>query len=157
MMKSDLLEMPLLSVSPSKMNLPGEIGVLVLRIAVSLMVFHHAFQKLAGPEGFATNVVGKYFPFLPFPLLWTYLAAYMEIVLPILLVLGVFARTAAFGLFGTMVFANTFHFMAHGFEGFPTTSKGPAYTFEPSFLCGAIFFYFLMNGPGKLALLPKLF
>mmetsp|Transcript_165 Transcript_165/g.451 ORF Transcript_165/g.451 Transcript_165/m.451 type:complete len:153 (-) Transcript_165:196-654(-) len=141
----------------SKTSLP-EIGALSLRLLVSVVVVHHGLQKLKNPEGFAENMVAKYFPFLPAPLLWTYLAAMMEIVAPAFLAAGVCARLAAFGLLVTMVFANTFHFLLTGFEGFPLgVPPAGAYAYEPSLLCGGIFLYFLLAGPGKLSLRPNLY
>merc|ERR1712032_830355 len=115
-------------------------GVLVLRLLVCSLVVHHGLQKLQNPEGFAENMVAKYFPFLPQPLIWTYMAAFMEIVAPLLLALGIFARLAAFGLLITMIFANVFHFLFTGSEGYPLgVPKSGAYAYEPSLLCGGIF------------------
>uniref|UniRef100_A0A7S2H709 DoxX family protein n=1 Tax=Zooxanthella nutricula TaxID=1333877 RepID=A0A7S2H709_9DINO len=139
----------------SRMNVPAEVGALVLRLTVCVTVVHHGLQKLQNPEGFAQNMVAKWFPFLPAPLFWTYAAAGMEIVAPILLGLGVFARLAALGLLVTMVFANAFHFLFTGSEGYPLgVPASGAYAFEPSLLCGAIFAYFLFAGPGRLSLKP---
>merc|ERR1712032_441340 len=99
--------------------------------------------------------IDKYFGFLPAPILWTYMAAIMEIVGPVMLVVGVFARVAAFGLLFTMFFAIAFHFQHTGVEGFPLgVPKTGAYAFEPAMLCGIIFFHVLLVGPGKLALWP---
>lgn len=140
-----------------KMNLPSELGILVLRVVVSLLVVHHGLQKFQNPAGFTQNIVQQYFAFLPMPMFWTYVAATTEIVAPALLALGIFARLASFSLLMTMVFANAFHFMATGFEGFPLGVPATgAYAFEPSLLCGVIFFYFLLNGPGKLSIKPDL-
>merc|ERR1712196_203039 len=114
--------------------------------------------KWQNPTGFAAGMVAKWFPFLPVPIFWTYVAIIMELVAPIFLALGVFARLASFGMLGTMVFANIMHFEATGFESFPVgeyidgVPKPGAYAFEPSLLCGAIFAYFVLAGPGRLAL-----
>jgi len=142
----------------TKTNLPAEVGALVLRLMVCLIVVHHGLQKLNNPEGFSANIVAKFFPFLPCPLFWTYMAAGMEIVAPLFLAVGVFARLAAAGLFVTMIFANVFHFLLTGFEGFPLgVPKSGAYAYEPSLLCGSIFVYFALAGPGKLSLRPSLY
>lgn len=142
----------------ARVNWPLEIGALVLRVTVCLTVVHHGLQKLGNPEGFAENMVAKYFSFLPGPpIYWTYMAAYMELVAPVLLAVGVFARLASFGLLTTMLFATSFHFMLTGTEDYPLgVPAAGAYAFEPSLLCGAIFCYFLFAGPGKLALKPNL-
>lgn len=143
---------------PSKMNIPAELGIVVLRVTVSLMVIHHGLQKLQDPAAFGQNMVAKWFPFLPVPIFWAYVAGIIEIVGPALLSLGIFARLAAFNLVATMCFANAFHFMMAGFQGFPTgVPVGGAYGFEPSLLVGAICFYFLLAGPGKLALSSLVF
>merc|ERR1719408_645232 len=126
-----------------------EFGTLLLRLVVCATVIHHGLQKWQNPEGFATNMVAKWFPFLPVPLFWTYVAMGMELVAPIFLTLGMFSRLASFGLFMTMVFANAFHFKLTGFEGFPFgVPASGAYAFEPSLLCGVIFAYFALSGPG---------
>lgn len=139
-------------------NLAGDAGALVLRLTVCSLVVHHGLQKFQNPEGFAENIVAVYFSFLPVPLFWTYVAATIETVGALLLVLGVFARLAAFCLLGTMVFANTFHFLATGLEGYPLGVPATgAYAFEPSLLCFGIFFYFLLAGPGKFSLKPSWF
>ena len=57
-----------------------------------------------------------------------------------------------------MVFANAFHFMFTGLQGYPIGVPATgAYAFEPSLLCGAIFFFFLCNGPGKLVVSGECF
>mmetsp|Transcript_2891 Transcript_2891/g.7971 ORF Transcript_2891/g.7971 Transcript_2891/m.7971 type:complete len:159 (-) Transcript_2891:172-648(-) len=134
-----------------------DFGALVLRVVVSLTLVHHGLQKFHNPEGFSAGVVAKSFPSLPgTPLLWTYAAAGMEIVAPVFLACGLFARLASFGLLITMCFANVFHFMTTGLEGYPLgVPAAGAYAFEPSMLCGAIFFYFMVAGPGKWSLTPK--
>jgi len=136
-----------------------DVGTLVLRVTVSLMVIHHGLQKLQNPEAFAANMVEKFFPFLPWPLLWTWLAIVVELAGSLCLGLGVFSRVASFLLFFTVgVFANLFHFDVTGVQEFPFgVPAGGAYAFEPSLLSGAIFFYFMCAGPGKYALRPNLF
>merc|ERR1712032_577854 len=126
-------------------------------MGVSFMVIHHSLQKLYNPRGFADNVIVKYFGFLPFPMLWTYMAAVMEFVGPIMLALGIFARAAAFGLMFTMFVAVAFHFQNTGVEGFSLgVPKTGAYAFEPAMLCGVIFLHVLLNGPGRFAVCPTI-
>ena len=120
-------------------------------------MIHHGLEKLQDPQGFGEFVVGKYFPFLPGdPVLWTYGAAITQLVCPIGLALGVFARLSSLGLFSTMAFAVYFHLLDTGLEGFPlAVVEGHNYAFELSFIYGAISLYFLCAGPGRLALLRK--
>eukprot|EP00928_Gymnodinium_smaydae_P050170 TRINITY_DN33766_c0_g1_i1.p1 TRINITY_DN33766_c0_g1~~TRINITY_DN33766_c0_g1_i1.p1 ORF type:complete len:184 (-),score=39.93 TRINITY_DN33766_c0_g1_i1:286-759(-) len=140
-----------------RVNWGAELGALLLRITVCLVVVHHGVQKWNNPEGFAENMVHKWFPFLPMPIFWTWMAMLMELIAPVFLALGIFARLSAAGLFTTMVFANWFHFKLTGSEGFPLgVPASGAYAFEPSLLCGAIFAYFTLAGPGKFSLKPNL-
>merc|ERR1712194_166151 len=112
---------------------------------------------MGNPEGFAKGVVEQNFPSLPgSPILWTYAAVGVELGASVFLALGLFARLASFGLLVTMCFATAFHFMLTGLQGFPLgVPAAGAYAFEPSMLCGGIFFYFMLAGPGKFSLTPK--
>merc|ERR1719296_447224 len=95
--------------SSKRTELLADFGMLTLRLVVSSLLVHHGLDKIQNAAGFSAGVVGKNFGFLPgSPLMWTYIAAGMEIVAPIFLALGVFARLAAFGLMMTMCFADTF-------------------------------------------------
>merc|ERR1711933_558249 len=135
-------------------DLGTALGALALRIVVSLMLVHHGLQKFYNPEGFADNMVHKWFPFLPSKALyWTYAAIVVELAGPVFLILGKFTRPVSLLCFCTMIFADVFHFKATGYEEFPIgVPKTGAYTFEPSVLCGVIFFYLLVAGPGKFAM-----
>lgn len=143
--------------SQGEVNITAELAIFLLRVAVSVMMIHHGLEKFQDPEGFAQFVVGKYFGFLPgSPVIWTYIAAATQIVCPIGLALGIFARISALGLLSTMVFAVYFHFLDTGLEGFPlAVVEGHNYTFELSFIYAAIFFYFVCAGPGRLSAFRK--
>ena len=92
------------------MNILGELSIFVLRIGFCALMIHHGLEKLQDPQGFAEFVVGKYFPFLPGdPVIWTFGAAITQLVCPVGLALGVFARLSSLGLFSTMAFAVYFH------------------------------------------------
>ncbi len=140
-----------------EVNILGELSIFVLRVSFSLMMVHHGLEKLSDPGGFAEFVVGKYFSFLPGdPVIWTYIAAVTQIVCPLGLATGVFARLSSLGLLSTMVFALYFHFIDTGLEGFPfAVVEGHNYIFELSAIYAAISFYFLCAGPGRLSLLRK--
>lgn len=152
-------DVPYVAMDPvaAKRDIVGDIGAFVLRILTCSLVLHHGLQKVQNPQGFSENIVAQYFSFLPGkPIYWTYLAAGTELGGSLLLALGIFARLAAFALLGTMVFANAFHFLATGLQGYPLGVPATgAYAFEPSLLCGAIFFYFVLAGPGRLSLKPR--
>ena len=146
--------------SPSlegEVNITAELAIFLLRIGVSVMMIHHGLEKFQDPEGFSEFVVGKYFPFLPGdPIIWTYAAAATQIICPIGLAIGIFARISALGLFSTMAFAVYFHLLDTGLEGFPlAVVENHNYTFELSAIYGAIFLYFLCAGPGRLSAFRK--
>ena len=83
-------------------------------------------------------------------------AAIPQLVCPVGLAIGIFARLSSLGLFSTMAFAVYFHLLDTGLEGFPlAVVEGHNYAFELSFIYGAISLYFLCAGPGRLSLFRK--
>tara|TARA_Y100001968_G_scaffold272812_1_gene265244 strand:- start:28975 stop:29526 length:552 start_codon:yes stop_codon:yes gene_type:complete len=143
--------------SQGEVNILGELAIFSLRVAFSLFMIHHGLEKLNDPEGFAQFVVGKYFSFLPGdPIFWTYAAGVTQIICPLGLATGIFARISSLGILGTMVFACYFHFIDTGLEGFPfAVVEAHNYAFELSAIYAAISFYFLCAGPGRLSLFRK--
>ena len=103
--------------SNQDVNILGELSIFILRIGFSVLMIHHGLEKLQDPEGFAEFVVGKYFPFLPGdPVIWTYGAAITQLICPLGLASGIFARLCSLGLFSTMAFAVYFHLLDTGLE-----------------------------------------
>ncbi len=143
--------------SPDEVNILGELAIFLLRISFSLLMIHHGLEKLNDPGGFAEFVVAKYFGFLPGdPVIWTYIAGITQIICPIGLATGIFARLSALGLLSTMLFALYFHMIDTGLEGFPfAVVEGHNYIFELSAIYAAISFYFLCAGPGRLSIIRK--
>jgi len=143
--------------SQGEVNITAELAIFVLRVGVSVMMLHHGLEKFQDPEGFAEFVVGKYFGFLPGnPIIWTYAAAATQIICPLGLAIGLFARISALGLMSTMLFAIPFHLLDTGLEGFPfAVVENHNYAFELSAIYAAIFFYFLCAGPGRLSAFRK--
>ncbi len=143
--------------SQGEVNITAELAIFALRVVFSVMMVHHGLEKFQDPEGFSEFVVGKYFGFLPGdPLLWTYAAAATQILCPIGLALGVFARLSSLGLLSTMVFAVYFHMLDTGLEGFPfAVVENHNYAFELSAIYALISFYFLCAGPGRLSAFRK--
>ncbi len=140
-----------------EVNILGELAIFVLRVSFSLFMVHHGLEKLQDPEGFSEFVVGKYLSFLPGdPIIWTFAAGITQILCPIGLAIGVFARVSALGLLSTMVFALYFHFSDTGLEGFPlAVVEGHNYAFELSAIYAAISLYFVFAGPGRLSAFRK--
>jgi putative oxidoreductase len=115
----------------------SQIGWTVLRVVAGLVMIHNGLDKLSNIESFAqayVEVIG-----LPFPIFFSYVAAYTELIGAPLLALGLFTRPAALGLFSTMCVAMYHHILVAGFS-IPYL--------ELSMLYAACFLFFLMNGAG---------
>jgi putative oxidoreductase len=110
----------------------------VFRILVCLLMIHNGLDKLADVQGFATNVVTKIG--LPYPMFFTYCAAYVEIVGAILLALGLLTRLNATALLFTMLVAIYFHLKVDGLQ---------IRSFETASLYALSFLSFLVNGGGN--------
>ena len=140
-----------------EVNILGELAIFVLRVSFSLFMIHHGLEKLQDPEGFAEFVVGKYFGFLPGdPVIWTYAAGITQVLCPLGLAIGIFARLSALGILSTMVFAIYFHLLDTGLEGFPfAVVDQHNYAFELSSIYAVISLYFVCAGPGRLSAFKK--
>jgi putative oxidoreductase len=109
----------------------------VLRIVAGLVMIHNGLDKLSNIDSFAeayVKVIG-----LPFPVFFSYVAAYTELIGAPLLALGLLTRPAAAGLFSTMLVAMYHHVKVAGFS-IPYL--------ELSMLYAACFLFFLVNGAG---------
>ncbi len=118
-----------------------QLGWTTLRVVAGILMIHNGLDKLADIEGFAeayVEVIG-----LPFPLFFSYLAAYTELIGAPLLALGFLGRPAAFALFGTMTVAMYHHILVAGFS-IPYL--------ELSGLYAATFLFFTINGPGAISI-----
>ncbi len=81
--------------------LSEDIGKLILRVSVSILMLFHGYAKVShGVDKIAENLVKNGFP--EFFAYGVYLG---EIVLPILIIIGLFTRLAALGMGVTMCFA----------------------------------------------------
>ncbi len=92
----------------------ANVGLLILRLAVGAMMIHHGQDKLADPQGFATNYVVPLH--LPFPLFFAHVAGYSEILGSWLLILGLLSPLGALALTGTMAVAAYHHILTSGFN-----------------------------------------
>ena len=132
-----------------------ESGVIILiRFLVSTLMFHHGLEKLSDPQGFTTFVIDKYFSYLPLShLLWTYFAAYTQLIASVLVALGIFFRPALISLSMTMLFALVFHFLDSGLQGAPfAIVEAHNYDFETSGLYLITYLSLIVTGAGQLSL-----
>lgn len=117
-------------------------AVLVLaRVGVGLLMIHNGLDKLADVQGFANGVVK--FIGLPFPIFFTYCAAYTEIIASILLIFGALTQLSALALLFTMSVAIYFHLKKTGLS---------VPDFEMASLYSLWFLFFVMNGGGKFSI-----
>ena len=118
-------------------NFFSQTGWAILRAVVGIMMIHNGLDKLGNIESFAeayVKVIG-----LPFPIFFSYVAAFTELIGAPLLVLGLFTRPAAVGLFLTMCVAMYHHVLVAGFN-IPYL--------ELSAIYAACFLFFTINGAG---------
>jgi len=113
----------------------------ILRLCAGVLMIHNGLGKLADVNGFAENVVA--FIGFPFPVFFTYCAAYTEIIAAILLAIGLLTRPAAAALLFTMVIAIYFHVKDTGLD------IGP---YETASLYALSYLVFLVNGGGLFSL-----
>ena len=109
----------------------------ILRTVVGTMMIHNGLDKLGNIESFAQAYVA--YMGLPFPIFLSYVAAFTELIGAPLLILGLFARPAALGLFATMCVAMYHHILVAGLS-IPYL--------ELSAIYAACFLFFLVNGAG---------
>ena len=135
--------------SNSSNNTLFQIVWLIVRIFASVLMIHNGLEKLEDVPGFAENVVAAIG--LPFPILFTYCAAYAEIVGSGLLAIGLFTRLSALSLVFTMLVAIYFHVKMDGFVIPPL---------ETATLYGLTYLLFAVNGGGLFSvdtLIKKIF
>ncbi|BAZ44492.1 DoxX family protein [Chondrocystis sp. NIES-4102] len=109
----------------------------IFRAVVGIMMIHNGLDKLSNIESFAQAYVA--YMGLPFPIFLSYVAAYTELIGSLLLILGLFTRPAALGLFSTMCVAMYHHVLVAGLS-IPYL--------ELSAIYAACFLFFLINGAG---------
>ncbi|MGF1481654.1 MAG: DoxX family protein [Cyanophyceae cyanobacterium] len=118
-------------------NLWSQSAWAILRTVVGIVMIHNGLDKLANIESFAqayVEVIG-----LPFPIFFSYVAAFTELVGAPLLAIGLLTRPAALGLFFTMCVAMYHHILVAGFN-IPYL--------ELSAIYAACFLFFTVNGAG---------
>ena len=78
-------------------NTASQATLAIARLVLGLMMIHNGQDKLADIESFAQAYVA--YLGLPFPIFLSYVAAYTELIAAPLVMVGLFTRPAAFGLF----------------------------------------------------------
>jgi putative oxidoreductase len=135
------------SLKPSQSdNIRLQLTWAVLRVGVSLLMIHNGLDKLADVQKFTNGVVS--FIGLPYPVFFTYCAAYTELIGAILLALGLLTRFNAAALFLTMLVAIYFHLKGNGLQVSPL---------ETASLYALCFLFFLTNGGGRFSIDARLF
>jgi len=114
---------------------------LAVRLVVGGLMIHNGLDKLADVQGFADNVVSTIG--LPYPIFFTYCAAYIEIISSISIMLGLLTRLNAIALVATMGVAIFFHLKADGLRITPL---------ETASLYATIYTVFLVSGSGQWSL-----
>lgn len=109
----------------------------ILRAVLGIMMIHNGIDKLSNIESFAEAYVA--YIGLPFPIFFSYVAAFTELIGAPLLMIGLFTRPAAFGLFATMCVAMYHHILVAGLS-IPYL--------ELSAIYAACFLFFTINGAG---------
>jgi putative oxidoreductase len=109
----------------------------ILRAVVGIMMIHNGIDKLSNIKSFAEAYVA--YIGLPFPIFFSYIAAFTELIGAPLLIIGLFVRPAALGLFFTMCVAMYHHILVAGLS-IPYL--------ELSAIYAACFLFFTINGAG---------
>ncbi|HAC63893.1 MAG TPA: DoxX family protein [Cyanothece sp. UBA12306] len=118
-------------------NLPLQTAWAIMRMVIGVMMIHNGLDKLGDIESFAQAYVS--YIGLPFPIFFSYVAAYTELIGAPLVAIGFLTRPAAFGLLITMAVAMYHHILVAGFS--------LAYL-ELSAIYASCFLFFVINGAG---------
>ncbi len=116
---------------------PLQTSIALLRAVAGIVMVHNGLDKLGNVESFAqayVAVIG-----LPFPVFFTYVAAFTELFAAPLLAIGFLTRPAALGLLSTMLVAMYHHIKVAGLS-IPYL--------ELSALYAVCFQFFLVAGAG---------
>ena len=90
------------------------LGFLLLRLSIGIMLIHHGYEKLENIENFADAFVRPLH--LPFPVFFSYIAAFSEIMGSWLVIFGLATRFGALAILGTVSFAIYHALVTSGFN-----------------------------------------
>ncbi|MDJ0728038.1 MAG: DoxX family protein [Prochloraceae cyanobacterium] len=122
-------------------NYVSQIAWTIFRVVAGVFMIHNGLDKLGNIEGFAIAYV-QYIG-LPFPIFFSYCAAFTELLAGPLVALGLFTRPAAFGLLFTMSVAMYHHIKLAGLS---VTS------IELAGLYASCYLFLAVNGPGLFSI-----
>ncbi len=119
----------------------SQIGFTVLRVVVGTVMMHNGLDKLSDIEGFSqayVELIG-----LPFPIFFSYVAAFTELLGAPLVAIGCLTRPAALGLLSTMAVAMYHHILVAGFN-IPYLELSAVYA--------SCFLFLTINGGGPFSI-----
>ena len=90
------------------------LGFLLLRLSIGIMLIHHGYEKLDNIENFADAFVKPLH--LPFPVFFSYVAAFSEIMGSWLIIFGLATRLGALAILGTASFGIYHALVTTGFN-----------------------------------------
>ena len=117
------------------------LGFLLLRLSIGIMLIHHGYEKLENIENFADAFVRPLH--LPFPIFFSYVAAFSEIVGSWLIIFGLVTRLGALAILGTISFAIYHALVTAGFN---------IYLLELLVLYWGGAACIVLNGPGNFSI-----
>ena len=126
------------------MNSGKDLGLLILRVGIGVMIMVHGYPKLVGGIE-KWNWLGHQMSYLGInflPVFWGFMAAVTEFFGGLCLILGFFHRVASLLLAFTMLVATLFHL------GKGDGLAGSSHSIE----LGIVFISLILIGPGKLSL-----
>ena len=124
-----------------------DLGKLLLRLTLGILMLLHGVAKLRGGIGFLEPMVTK----IGLPEWVSYGVIVGEVVAPIMVILGLFARTGAFIIFINMIFAVI---LAHRAEIFDLGKSG-GYALELQALFMFTALALVLMSPGRYALTKR--
>ncbi len=133
------------------MNLPFQsdaLGKLTLRLTVGILMLFHGVHKIFNPS--SLDFISKQLVNVDLPQNLAYGVYLGEVIAPLMIILGVFARFGGLLIFSNMIFAIV---LAHRSQLFTLTDTG-GYTLELQifFLLTGLAVFFL--GSGRIAVKP---
>lgn len=133
------------------MNFPFKndaLGKLTLRLTLGILILFHGVHKSMHPS--ALDFIGKQLAGIDLPQELAYGVYLGEVIAPLMIILGVYARLGGLLIFGNMIFAIV---LAHRNQLFALTDNGGlALELQIIFLLSGLAVFFL--GSGRIAIKP---